>query len=670
MKICVTGGSGFIGSNLCEGLLKDEHDYLSDDHTVVCFDDLSNSTMANVRHLFNYQKRFKFVKGDVRDKVALESACEDCDYIAHLAAQIHVDRSSYEPHDTITRNVDGTMNVLELSRRKDIPVVFASSSEIYGTAQYGIMDENHPTNPQSIYAASKLAGDRLCNAYFETYGIPVTVLRQFNAYGPRQADTSYGGVISIFTKRVLAGQNPLVYGSGEATRDYCVTGDTLILTSDYSWKHMKDIRVGDSIVSFDEVPLNKKRSFRISKVKAITNYVSDNLFEIKTNKGNVRATGNHPWLVHDDHGRNKYITTEQLRKNLLRHPQVLRSFSRPVNPADTIESREYVSGYVAGSIEGDGYINTYTYKGKAPIYRVALEVIDKDFRDTCYSYLKQLGMMPNVGEREWSIPNRKKSYRVVCSKKADYDTMLKLLSTKDFKDKDFCRGYIAGMFDAEGEYDKSTTSGQLRISNKDPEVITNITTILKKFNFNYSLYAPRSNGVRYIHLLGGIQEHIRFFSLFKPKITRKHPSICNKILSYVDSKAKIVSIEKIASDRVYNMEVEGTHTYIANGFLCHNTYVDDVVEAYMKIIGGNFFGKFINYGTGQDTRIIDLAKKIITLCGMDGKVVPVHVAPRPNEVMKLCCDNRSAKILFNNSPKYMIDEGLEKYIRWYRGEGT
>ena len=226
-KVCVTGGAGFIGSSLVEGLLRKEHQYNSDDHQVFCLDDLSNSSMDNVRHLFNYKRRFKFVKGEVRDKKIVDKVCGECDYIFHLAAQIHVDKSMYDVSDTLSRNIDGTVNMLELSRRKDIPLVVASTSEIYGSAIYPVMDETHPTNPQSVYAASKLSADRLCLAYIETYGVPVTVLRQFNTFGVRQSDTSYGGVISIFTRRVLAGLNPLIYGSGEATRDYTNVDDVV-----------------------------------------------------------------------------------------------------------------------------------------------------------------------------------------------------------------------------------------------------------------------------------------------------------------------------------------------------------------------------------------------------------------------------------------------------------
>jgi UDP-glucose 4-epimerase len=145
-----------------------------------------------------------------------------------LAAQIHVDRSIIEPRETYETNVLGTLNILELARRYDIEkVIYASTSEIYGSAQYVPMDEKHPLDPMHPYGASKLAADRMCHAYIQTYGTNICIARFFNTYGGRQKDTGYGGAISIFTKRVMSGRPPIIFGDGKQSRDYLYIADAV-----------------------------------------------------------------------------------------------------------------------------------------------------------------------------------------------------------------------------------------------------------------------------------------------------------------------------------------------------------------------------------------------------------------------------------------------------------
>ena len=216
-RCIVTGGAGFIGSHLCEKLL-------SEGHEVICLDDLSGTTFENIRHIYN-KKGFLFIKGDIRDKELIRSI--KADIVFHLAAQISVDKSIVEPEDTISRNILGTLNVLEVARMNNQRVIYASSCEIYGTAQRVPQDLRHPTDPTSPYALSKLAADKLCQVYSEIYGMPITVLRCFNVFGPRQSTTSYGAVISIFAKRVMNGMPPIIHGTGEQTRDYSYIDDII-----------------------------------------------------------------------------------------------------------------------------------------------------------------------------------------------------------------------------------------------------------------------------------------------------------------------------------------------------------------------------------------------------------------------------------------------------------
>jgi UDP-glucose 4-epimerase len=220
MKLLITGGAGFIGSHLCDK-------YTKDGHTVLCLDNFLNGNLMNIRHLLDY-RNFKLIKADIRDYSHLENIMRDVDVVFHLAAQVHVDRSYIEPRLTYDINVMGTQNVLEIARIHDAKkVIHASTSEVYGSAQYVPIDEKHPLNAPHPYGASKIAADRMCHAYKETYGMNVTILRFFNIFGPRQKDLGYGGVISIFTRRVLSNLPPIIFGDGNQRRDYTYIKDAV-----------------------------------------------------------------------------------------------------------------------------------------------------------------------------------------------------------------------------------------------------------------------------------------------------------------------------------------------------------------------------------------------------------------------------------------------------------
>ena len=220
MRILITGGAGFIGSYLCDK-------YVKEGHTVICLDNFMSGDLMNVKHLLNY-RNFKLMKVDIRDFDLLEKIMRDVDVVFHLAAQVHVDRSYVEPQLTYDINVMGTQNVLEMARLHDATkVIYASSSEVYGSAQHVPIDEKHPLTAPHPYGASKIAADRMCYAYIQTYGMDISIVRLFNTFGPRQRDIGYGGVISIFTRRVLSDMPPIVYGDGSQTRDYTYIDDAV-----------------------------------------------------------------------------------------------------------------------------------------------------------------------------------------------------------------------------------------------------------------------------------------------------------------------------------------------------------------------------------------------------------------------------------------------------------
>ena len=226
LSILITGGAGFIGSTLAEHFLKLGH-------KVIVLDDLSRSPPDNIRACYNYSPRFFFIKGSVTDFDTLDSITYGVDVVFHLAAQVHWEESINEPVSSFQTNTMGTLNVLEairktLSRKTPVKLmVYASSAEVYGTAQYVPMDEAHPFNPQSPYAAGKAASDRLCSSYYHTYKMPVVILRQFNTYGPRQGFKGYSAVVPKFCSQVLSGFPPTVYGDGEQTKDFHYIDDLI-----------------------------------------------------------------------------------------------------------------------------------------------------------------------------------------------------------------------------------------------------------------------------------------------------------------------------------------------------------------------------------------------------------------------------------------------------------
>ncbi len=224
--ILITGGAGFIGSNLTEFLLNKRY-------KVIVLDDLSRSSTENIRAFYNHSPLFYFVNGSIMDFELVDRLVNNVDMVFHLAAQVHWEESIDNPVPSFEINTRGTQNVLEAVRRAMMRkdplklMLYSSSSEVYGTAQYVPMDEAHPFNPQSPYAAGKAAADRLCSAYHHVYNLPIIILRQFNTYGPRQRMKGYSAVIPKFVSQVMNNLPPTIYGTGEQTKDFHYIDDLI-----------------------------------------------------------------------------------------------------------------------------------------------------------------------------------------------------------------------------------------------------------------------------------------------------------------------------------------------------------------------------------------------------------------------------------------------------------
>ena len=225
MNFLVTGGAGFIGSNLCERLLNDGHE-------IVAFDDLNNfySPARKERNLKELQRfpKFHFVKGDLRDRAAVEElfASTRFDQVIHLAARAGVRPSLEEPALYQEVNVVGTTHILEAARTRNIKkITIASSSSVYGVNSKAPFSESDPIfHPISPYAASKLACEALGHVYYHVYGMDIVMLRFFTVYGPRQRPDL---AIYKFSSLIEQGKPIPVFGDGSTARDYTFVTDTL-----------------------------------------------------------------------------------------------------------------------------------------------------------------------------------------------------------------------------------------------------------------------------------------------------------------------------------------------------------------------------------------------------------------------------------------------------------
>jgi Nucleoside-diphosphate-sugar epimerases len=221
MRYIVTGGAGFIGSNLAERLARDDHD-------VVIIDDLVTGRRENIEHLISHP-RVTFIEGSVSDLALLTDAFSGADGIFHQAAIASVPRSVAKPLETNAVNVAGTVNILWAAKECGVPaVVAASTSAIYGDDPAFPKRETMAPTPLSPYAVSKLAGEYYGKVFSDLYGIRTVFLRYFNVFGPRQDPNSeYAAVIPKFITRLLDGKPPIIYGDGEQTRDFIFVADVV-----------------------------------------------------------------------------------------------------------------------------------------------------------------------------------------------------------------------------------------------------------------------------------------------------------------------------------------------------------------------------------------------------------------------------------------------------------
>ncbi len=218
-KILVTGADGFIGSHLTEELVKSGYDvkafvYYNSFNTWGWLDTLPKNILSNI----------EIFQGDVRDPNGVREAMKGVSAVFHLAALIAIPFSYYSPDTYVDTNIKGTLNLLQAARDLETQrVLVTSTSEVYGTAQYVPIDEKHPFQGQSPYSATKIGADRLTESFYRSFGLPATIVRPFNTYGPRQ---SARAVIPTIITQLLAGKEEIKLGSLTPTRDFNYVKDT------------------------------------------------------------------------------------------------------------------------------------------------------------------------------------------------------------------------------------------------------------------------------------------------------------------------------------------------------------------------------------------------------------------------------------------------------------
>lgn len=216
MKCLVTGGAGFVGSHLIERLLMDQH-------SVICLDDFSTGKEEN---LVEIENKIEIIKGDIRDSDIIQDAIKDIDCIFHLAAQISVSRSVREPRFDASVNIEGMINLLEAIKDFSMKFIYISTGgAIYGEPESNPASESTLEKPISPYGLSKLVGEKYLQWFHRVYGLPYTIIRPANIYGPKQDPLGEAGVISIFLGKIIQNESLEIFGDGTDTRDYVYVKD-------------------------------------------------------------------------------------------------------------------------------------------------------------------------------------------------------------------------------------------------------------------------------------------------------------------------------------------------------------------------------------------------------------------------------------------------------------
>jgi len=297
MRYLVTGGAGFIGSNLIKTLV-----YRGDEVTVL--DDFS---VGKKEYLEDSLDNIEVVEGSVCDFDLMRNLISKTDMVFHLAVKCLV-ACNDNPVMAHEVNVGGTFNVCLAAHEAHAKVVYVSSSEVYGTCKYSPMTENHPTEPQSIYGLSKLIGEEYVKHFNKYYGVPAVIIRPFNTYGPNHRDDQYSAVITAFIRRMENGESPIIEGTGEQSRDFTYISDTvegIVLLS--KLEHGETVNIGSGkAISIKELAATLMRIYGVENKPIFTDARPNDVFKLEADIGRAKAYGYEP-KVSLEEGLRKYV---------------------------------------------------------------------------------------------------------------------------------------------------------------------------------------------------------------------------------------------------------------------------------------------------------------------------------------------------------------------------
>lgn len=269
-KAFVTGGTGFIGSNLVEFLVKKGLQ-------VIAFDRYNSNNDWGWLENSKYKDGFEVILGDIRDYDSVSKSMKGCDIVFHLAALIGIPYSYISPLAYVRTNIEGTYNILESSKNQEIEhILITSTSETYGTAQKVPIDELHPLVGQSPYSASKIAADQLAISYNKSFDMPIKIVRPFNTYGPRQSSRA---IIPTIISQILKGHSTLSLGSLTPTRDLTYVEDTC---SGFYQIYKSKSLIGE----VTNIGMNSEIS--IGKLVELISKIMNTKLQIKTSEDRVR----------------------------------------------------------------------------------------------------------------------------------------------------------------------------------------------------------------------------------------------------------------------------------------------------------------------------------------------------------------------------------------------
>lgn len=307
-KILITGADGFIGSHLTEELVKAGYDVKA----FVYYNSFNNwgwiDTLGN-----EIKSEIEIFQGDIRDPNGVNEAMKNTDSVFHLAALIAIPFSYHSPDTYVDTNIKGTLNVLQAARNLNTSrVLVTSTSEVYGTAQYVPIDESHPYQGQSPYSATKIAADRLAESFYRSFDLPISIVRPFNTYGPRQ---SARAVIPTIITQLLTGKTEIELGALTPTRDFNYVKDTV---NGFIEIFKSDKTIGEeiNIATQNEISIEELAKELINQINPKARIVCDNQ-RLRPEKSEVnRLLGSNNKIKHLTNWQPKYTFSEGISETI------------------------------------------------------------------------------------------------------------------------------------------------------------------------------------------------------------------------------------------------------------------------------------------------------------------------------------------------------------------